>query len=63
MRRLVVVAIVILVAALGGSARADVLIGMARPMTGTLACYGEQFERGAKMAVADLNGAGGGLGR
>ena len=55
---------VILIAALGGSARADVLIGMAAPMTGaTNAWFGEQVEHGAAMAVADLNTAGGVLGQ
>ena len=63
MRRLVAVAIVMLAAALGGPARADVLIGMAGPMTGKNAWFGEQMERGAALAVADLNAAGGVLGQ
>jgi branched-chain amino acid transport system substrate-binding protein len=42
--------------------RAEVLIGMAGPMTGTNAWFGEQMERGAELAVADLNAAGGVLG-
>ena len=43
-------------------ARAEVLIGVAGPMTGTNAWFGEQMERGAALAVADLNAAGGVLG-
>ena len=50
-------------AALGGPARADVLIGMAGPMTGKNAWFGEQMERGAELAVADINAAGGVLGQ
>jgi branched-chain amino acid transport system substrate-binding protein len=52
-----------LAAALGGPARADILIGMAGPMTGPSAWFGEQMERGAAQAVADLNAAGGVLGQ
>jgi branched-chain amino acid transport system substrate-binding protein len=48
-----------LAAAFGGAAWADVLIGMAGPITGKEAWYGEQMERGAALAVADLNAAGG----
>jgi branched-chain amino acid transport system substrate-binding protein len=63
MRRLVIVAIVIFAAALGGPAQADVLIGMAAPITGKNAWFGEQLQRGAELAVADLNAAGGVLGQ
>jgi branched-chain amino acid transport system substrate-binding protein len=63
MRRLVHLAAVISAAAFGGPAQADVLIGMAGPMTGKIAWYGEQMERGAALAVADLNAAGGVLGQ
>jgi branched-chain amino acid transport system substrate-binding protein len=63
MRRLIVVAIVVLAAALGWPARAEVLIGVAGPMTGKNAWFGEQLERGATQAVADLNAAGGVLGQ
>jgi branched-chain amino acid transport system substrate-binding protein len=63
MRRLVAVAIVLFAAALGGPARAEVLIGMAGPITGKNAWFGEQMERGAAMAVADINAAGGVLGQ
>jgi branched-chain amino acid transport system substrate-binding protein len=64
MRRLIVVALVMAAAALGGSARADILIGVAAPMTGaTNAWFGEQVEHGAALAVADLNARGGVLGQ
>jgi branched-chain amino acid transport system substrate-binding protein len=62
MCRSVAVAIVMCAAALGGPARADVLIGVAGPMTGTNAWFGEQMERGTALAVADLNAVGGVLG-
>ena len=62
MCRLAAVAVVMLGAALGGPARADVLIGVAGPMTGKEGWYGEQMERGAALAVADLNAKGGVLG-
>ena len=63
MRRLITLVVVMLAAALGGPARADVLIGMAGPITGKNAWFGEQMERGAAQAVADLNAAGGVLGQ
>ena len=62
MHRLIAIAVVISAAALGGPARADVLIGLAGPMTGKEAWFGEQLQRGAELAVADLNAAGGVLG-
>ena len=63
MRRLVALAVVMFAVALGGPAWADVLIGMAGPITGKEAWLGEQFQRGAELAVADLNAAGGVLGQ
>jgi branched-chain amino acid transport system substrate-binding protein len=50
-------------AALGGPARAEILIGVAGPMTGKLAWFGEQMERGAALAVGDVNATGGVLGQ
>ena len=41
------------------TALADIAIGMAGPITGQYAAFGEQLKRGAEMAVADLNAAGG----
>ena len=49
-----------------GSAAAradDILIGVAGPMTGDYAAFGQQFQRGAEAAVADINAAGGVLGK
>ena len=63
MSRSIAVAIFMLTALLGSSAGADVLIGVAGPMTGDRAWYGEQMQRGAELAVADINAAGGVLGQ
>ncbi len=63
MHRLAAVVVVIFAAALGWPARADVLIGLAGPITGKNAWFGEQMQRGAEQAVADLNAAGGVLGQ
>jgi branched-chain amino acid transport system substrate-binding protein len=41
------------------AASADITIAVAGPMTGGLAAFGEQLRRGAEMAVADINAAGG----
>jgi branched-chain amino acid transport system substrate-binding protein len=43
--------------------RADILIGAAGPMTGSMAWFGEQMQEGIGMKVAELNAAGGVLGR
>ncbi len=51
------------VLALGaGPAQAEITIAVVGPMTGQYATFGEQMRRGAEMAVADLNRAGGVLG-
>jgi branched-chain amino acid transport system substrate-binding protein len=63
MRRLSAAATVIFATSFGGPAGADVLIGVAGPMTGERAWYGEQMQRGAELAVADVNAAGGVLGQ
>ncbi len=41
------------------TALADITIATAGPITGSLAANGEQMRRGAEMAVADINAAGG----
>ncbi len=46
-----------------GTASAEITIATAGPMTGQYAAFGEQMRRGAEMAVADLNAAGGVLGQ
>jgi branched-chain amino acid transport system substrate-binding protein len=63
MRRVAPLAVVLLAVALGGPAQAEVLIGVAGPMTGKNAWFGEQIERGTALAVADINAAGGVLGQ
>jgi ABC-type branched-subunit amino acid transport system substrate-binding protein len=50
-------------AALGpAEAEAEILIGAAAQLTGDYSWLGEQVERGAEMAVDDINKAGGVLG-
>ncbi len=44
------------------SAQAEITVATAGPMTGQYAAFGEQMQRGAEMAVADINAAGGVLG-
>jgi branched-chain amino acid transport system substrate-binding protein len=62
-RRTLLVVIVVFIATLGArTAGAEILIGVAGPMTGKDAWFGEQLQRGAELAVADLNAAGGVLG-
>jgi branched-chain amino acid transport system substrate-binding protein len=57
-------AAVISAAALWGPpAEADIRIGVAGPMTGVYAWAGERYQRGAGMAVEDLNSKGGVLGQ
>src|SRR5690349_5794391 len=62
MLRLIPAAILTLVLSATLVAHAEVLIGVAGPMTGKEAWSGEQMQRGAEMAVADINAAGGLLG-
>jgi branched-chain amino acid transport system substrate-binding protein len=57
------VAAAVLAAASFTPAKADIKISTAGPMTGQYASFGEQMQRGAEMAVADLNAAGGVLGQ
>ena len=52
----------ILAALWSATAGAEILIGVAGPMTGKDAWFGEQMQRGAALAVADLDAAGGVLG-
>ena len=62
-RKLLIVSAISIAALCARSAEAEILIGVAGPMTGPMAWGGEQFERGAGMAVADLNARGGVLGQ
>ncbi|TAH33095.1 MAG: branched-chain amino acid ABC transporter substrate-binding protein [Alphaproteobacteria bacterium] len=60
MRR-IILALVFLVFAT--PAFADTVLGIAGPFTGQMASFGEQFKRGADMAVSDINAKGGVLGQ
>jgi branched-chain amino acid transport system substrate-binding protein len=50
-------------ALVGTSLAQDITIGVAGPMTGGEATFGRQLRNGAEQAVADINAAGGVLGR
>jgi branched-chain amino acid transport system substrate-binding protein len=65
MRRFLARYIVALPATIGTAAleHAEILIGLPAPYTGPNAWMGEGIERGAEMAIADLNAAGGILGQ
>jgi len=45
--------------AFSGNAWADVLVGVAGPLTGPNAAFGAQLQKGAEQAAADINAAGG----
>ncbi len=45
--------------AFSGTAWADLMVGVAGPITGPNAAFGAQLQRGAEQAVADINAAGG----
>ncbi|PSJ57174.1 branched-chain amino acid ABC transporter substrate-binding protein [Kumtagia ephedrae] len=45
--------------AFSGSAWADIVIGVAGPVTGPNAAFGAQLQKGAEQAAADINAAGG----
>ena len=45
------------------AAHAEILIGVAGPMTGAYAWFGEQYQRGVGLAVDDLHARGGVLGQ
>ena len=47
----------------GAASAQDIVIGYAGPITGQYATFGLQFKNGAEQAVADINAAGGVLGR
>ncbi|WP_291991735.1 branched-chain amino acid ABC transporter substrate-binding protein [Candidatus Accumulibacter sp. ACC003] len=63
MRKQILVAGFSLLALAGGKAYADILVGIAGPMTGQYASAGDQIRKGAEMAVADINAKGGVLGQ
>src|SRR5262245_15941315 len=45
------------------SANAEILIGVPAPLSGQMEFAGEQAQRGAELAIAELNAAGGALGQ
>ncbi len=45
--------------AVSGVARADIIVGVAGPLTGANAAFGAQLQKGAEQAAADINAAGG----
>ncbi len=59
MRKLGLVAAAAALAAFTAPAMAQMKIGIAGPMTGSAAAFGQQFKMGAEQAAADLNAAGG----
>jgi branched-chain amino acid transport system substrate-binding protein len=61
--RLAAVLALLLSAAAIAPANAEILIGIAAPLTGPMAWAGGETKEGAKLAVADLNEAGGVLGQ
>ncbi len=63
MKRFSILMTAALAAFAGHAARADIIIATAGPMTGQYASFGEQMKRGAEMAVADINAAGGVMGQ
>jgi branched-chain amino acid transport system substrate-binding protein len=64
MRSVLVLVIVVLVAVFGGGvAKPEVVVGVAGPITGQISWFGEQEQRGAELALADLNRSGGVLGK
>jgi branched-chain amino acid transport system substrate-binding protein len=62
-RRLVALALMLSAILCARAAGAEILIATAGPMTGAYAWFGEQYQRGTGLAVAELNAAGGVLGQ
>jgi branched-chain amino acid transport system substrate-binding protein len=62
-KRWMAIAVVVVVLAACGKKEDGVEVGLAGPITGFNAVFGEQTKRGAEQAVADLNAAGGVLGK
>ena len=60
-----IAAALMLVAAPAGAATAadDLVVGLAGPMSGRYASYGQELQAGAELAIEDLNAAGGVMGR
>ncbi|MFB8343768.1 branched-chain amino acid ABC transporter substrate-binding protein [Brucella cytisi] len=64
MKRILLPAISLsVVLSLAGAASADILVGVAGPITGPNAAFGAQFKKGAEQAANDINAKGGVLGQ
>ncbi len=64
MKKILLSSVVLTALAMSGApAFADILIGVAGPITGPNAAFGAQFTKGAEQAVANINAAGGVLGQ
>ena len=63
MTRTVLLASLLLSMLASGIARAEITIAMVGPLTGPSSAIGEQMQKGAEMAVRDINKAGGVLGQ
>ena len=50
-------------ALIGTASAQNITIGVAGPMTGQYASFGTQLKNGAEAAVADINAAGGVMGK
>ena len=61
--KLLLVGAISIAALCAQAAAAEILIGVAVPMTGQNAWIGEQMERAAALAVADMNASSGVLGQ
>lgn len=59
LRNLLLSAVVAVAGAQASLAQAEIVIGVAGPMTGAYASYGEQFWLGASQAAQDINASGG----
>src|SRR5262249_61801594 len=62
-RRLAAHPLVTGLAVAGTASAQDLTIGVAGPMTGQYASFGQQLKNGADQAVADINAAGGVMGK
>ncbi len=56
-------AMAVMAVGVGGARAEEITVAVVGPLTGQYAVVGEQMKRGAEMAVADINGHGGVLGK
>lgn len=62
MKNIASIGIALAVSLLSGVAQAEILVGVAGPLTGPSAAVGEEIRKGAEQAAADINASGGILG-